>query len=169
MRQKSLIGCILISLLVISLSSCTIGAKSPTDTVKHYLDEMMIIKDSLYKEAARDQLKGDPEKAKRYTEAGQTVKELMWTDLSSLKPDRRKKLLMTLGTIVTFKSYNVLSERIEGDKAYVEVVFGETSIFEKDLGEASRRDSKPTTYELIKTREGWRLKDVNGLLARAGM
>lgn len=169
MRQKSVTGCILICLLAIGLSSCAIGVKSPTDTVKLYLDEMLIIKDPLYKEAARDGVKGDAEKAKRYTEAGETVKTLMWADTSSPNPERRKQLLMTLGTIVTFKSYNILSERIEGDKAYVEVVFKETSILEKDLGSASQQDSRPTTYELLKTPEGWRLKDVNGLLGRAGM
>ncbi len=169
MSKRAWIDCILISFLVMCLSSCAVGTKPPADTVKRYLDGMMIVKDPLYRGAARDELKGDPQKSKMFAEAGKTVEELMWADPSASNPERRKKLLMTLGTIVRYKSYEITGERVEGDKAYVDVVFKETAVLDKDLGNASRPESKPTTYELIKTAKGWLIKDVNGLLARAGM
>ena len=130
---------------------------------------MMIVKDPLYRQASRDELKGDKAKAERYAEAGRTVNELLWTDPSSSKSDSRKKLLMALGTIVTFKGYKITSERVEGDKAYITVILEKTSLLGKDMGEASQQESKPITYELVKTRQGWRIKDVDGILTRAGM
>lgn len=168
MRMARIIAYILVPIVLLSLISCAGPSLSPKDTVKLYLDEMMIFKDPLYKRAALDELKGDSEKAKRYAKAGQTLKELLWTDPSSFRPERRKKLLITLGTIVTFKGYRILSDRVEGDKAYVTVALEETSLFNIDLGAASEKDSKPIPYELIKTRQGWRIRDINGILAKRG-
>lgn len=169
MRMARIIAYILTPILLLSLISCARPAPSPKDTVKLYLDKMMILKDPLYKGVALDELKGDPEKAKRYAKAGETIKELLWTDSSSLRPDRRKALLMSLGTIVTFKDYRIISERVEGSKAYVTVVLEETTLFGKDLGIAGQQDSKPVPYELIKTPHGWRIKDINGIMAERGL
>jgi len=166
MRKKSLIAALLIPALVIGLSSCSMGTKSPENVVKVYLDEMMIIKDPMYKKAARDDAAGDPKKAKRYEEANRKVEDLMWTDPASIRPERRKKLLMTLGAIVTYKSYRITSQKIESDKALVTVEFQPPVKTAKDKGKSW---SGPTTYELAKTKEGWLLKDVNGLLSKAGM
>ena len=140
----------------------------PKDTVKLYLDELAIFKDPLYKEAARKELRGDPEKVRRYAKAGEVIERLLWTDASS-NPERRKKLLLGVATIITYKGYRIASEQIKGNKAFVGVVFEETGLFGKDLGAAARRESRTVTYELLKTRKGWRIKDIDGILAKRGL
>lgn len=169
MQRNHIINWILILSLILSLSSCTRPpVLSPEDTVKLYLDELAIFKDPIYRKTARDKLKEGSEEFKRYTKAVQTINGLIWVDKSSLLPDRRKSLIVTAGTIITYKDYNIIDERIENNKAFVTVVFEKTSLFGKDLGKASQQDSKPIEYELIKTRKGWQIKDIDGILAKRG-
>ena len=165
-KKSILIGCLLLALI---LTSCSAPSLPPKETVKLYLDELSVLKDPLYKKLSLDELGGDTEKTKRYKEATKTVKGLLWHDSSSLKPERRKKLLLAAGTIITYKGYKITEERIKEDKAFVTVIFEKTSLFNKDLGKASQEDSKPFTYELIKTSRGWRIKDINGILAKRGL
>ena len=169
MRKKYLIKYVLVPLLLLNLSSCSMPSfLSPKETVKLYLDELAIFKDPIYRKASLDELERDPEKAKRYVKAVENIKKLVWTDRSSLWPERRRNLVIMVGTVVTYKDYRIISERIKDNKAFVTVIFGKTSIFNKDLGKASQQDSKPTTYELIKTNKGWQIKDIDGILAKRG-
>ena len=170
MRKKYLIRYILIPLLLLNLNSCSMPSPlSPKETVKLYLDELAIFKDPIYRKASFDELERDPEKIKRYKKAVQTIKELLWTDSSSLWPERRKKLLLATGAMITYKGYRITSERIEDNKAFVTVILERTSLFNKDLGKASKQDSKPITYELRKTSKGWQIKDIGGILAKSGL
>ncbi len=167
MKIKYIGKFILAGVLFINLISCVPLAPSlsPQDTIKTYLNELAIFKDAVYRKAALDELKKDPEKAKKYIEAGRTINNLLWTDDSS-NPDRRKKLLLSAGTIVTYKGYEIMSERIEGNSAFVEVVFKKAAVFDRNMGAASAQDSKPVTYGLIKTQKGWKIKDINGILGK---
>jgi len=168
MKIKSAISCVSVLVLTLSLVSCA-PPISPKETVKLYLDELEVFKDPIYKKAASDELKQDPEKAERFKKAGETVKELLWTDSSSMWPEKRKQLLIGIGSIVTHKDYEITNEHFEDNKAFVTVIFGKVMLFGKDLGRLGDRQSKPVTYELIKTRQGWRIKDINSMLARRGM
>jgi len=158
MRKNYLIRYILVPLLLLNLSSCSMPSLlSPKETVKLYLDELVIFKDPIYRKASLDELEGDPEKVKRYKKAAQTIKELLWTDSSSLRPERRKKLILTVGTMITCKGYTITSERIENNKAFVTAIFEKTSLFNKDLGIASNQDSETTTIPCLQ---------VNSLLVK---
>ena len=169
MRNNKLTWLVIFS-LVLSMASCSRAPlASPRDTVKTYLDELEIFKDPIYKKAALDEMQEDPEKAERYKKAGETIKELLWTDKSAMWPEKRKEILIGAGAIVTHKDYKIISDRIEGNKAFVTVIFERVTLFGKDLGKLSDHRSRPVTYELIKTRQGWQIKDMDSLLTQRGM
>jgi hypothetical protein len=169
MPRNSIINWIFILLLLPSLSSCSKApALSPQETVKLYLDELAIFKDPIYKKAALDKLE-ESEELERYKEAVQTIKRLIWTDKSSLQPEKRKSLLVAAGAMFTYKDYILIDEKIYDNKAFVTVVFQKMRLFGADLGKAGQQQgNKPVNYELIKTREGWKIKDIDRILAKRG-
>ena len=170
MSRNRIINCILILSLIFTLSSCSRPpALSPKETVKLYLDELSIFKDPIYKKAALEKLEEESEELKRYQKAVQIINRLVWTDKSSLWPEKRKSLLVAAGAMFTYKSYTIIDEKIYDNKAVVSVAFERMKLFDVDLGEAAQQQgNKPINYELIKTREGWKVKDIDGILAKRG-
>jgi len=142
---------------------------SPKEIVKLYLEELEIFKDPFYEEAALDKLTEDSEAAKRYVQAVKTLDNLIWTDRSSVFPKRRRDVLLTCAVIITSEGYEIIDERIEGKQAFVTVIFKKTSLFNLNLGKMDKQDSPPTTYELVKTLKGWKIKDIDGILVKRGL
>ncbi len=169
MGRYNAVGWAVAIAMIFALTSCAQKPHlSPKETVELYLNELRIIKDPIYKKAVRDELAQDKEKARRYVKAANTVNGLIWKDISSAHVKIRRNLLMAAPLILTYENYKIISEDIQGKKAFVTVVFGKTCVFGLDLGEASRRDSRPVKYELIKTDKGWQIKDIDGILAKRG-
>ena len=122
-------------LAIMGIISCSAPSLSPGETVRLYLEELKIFTDPFYKQASVDTLKEDTEEARRYLKAVKTIDKLIWKDKGSLTPQRRRVIILTVGTVITYEDYEIIDEVLKGDLAYVTVIFKERTLFNLDLVE----------------------------------
>lgn len=156
----------LLGALIIFISACgkVTAPLPPNEVVKLYLNELSILKDPIYKK----KFVKNSGQAKRYVQAKENVENLIWISGSSRSDKFRKNMFTSAGLLFTSSSFEIKDERIEGEKAFVTVVFEKVGLMGRDLGKASEGSSNPILYELIKTNDGWKLKDIGGILAKRG-
>ncbi|MBN1871343.1 MAG: hypothetical protein JW800_02105 [Candidatus Omnitrophica bacterium] len=175
MRIARLIETMVIAITIFSLVSCSKPVMlSPKDTVQRYMNELEIIKDpNYYKEFKKDAPERDSTKIDRYTMAVKATEDLVWTEPGRINATRKKTLMLAPLMVLKYKGFDITDVKEEKDVAFVTAVLNKLGVAGKNPDEflpfVQGEDYMPVTFELIKTNEGWKIKNIEGVFNKQGL